>query len=95
MTRRPAWARSCGAGTLGILLPPSIIMVVYAVAAEVSIIKVFLAGFLPGFLLMALFSGYIIVWALLNPGKTPPRRSRAAASREALPQPPSSSPASR
>ena len=61
----------CGAGTLGILLPPSIIMVVYAVAAEVSILKVFLAGFLPGLLLMALFSGYIVVWALLNPGKTP------------------------
>jgi len=61
----------CGAGTLGILLPPSIIMVVYAVAAEVSILKVFLAGFLPGFLLMALFSGYIIIWALLKPGKTP------------------------
>jgi tripartite ATP-independent transporter DctM subunit len=61
----------CGAGTLGILLPPSIIMVVYAVAAEVSILKVFLAGFLPGFLLMALFSGYIMSWALLNPQKTP------------------------
>ena len=61
----------CGAGTLGILLPPSIIMVVYAVAAEVSILKVFLAGFLPGFLLMALFSGYIVVWSLLNPGKVP------------------------
>jgi tripartite ATP-independent transporter DctM subunit len=59
------------AGTLGILLPPSIIMVVYAVAAEVSIIKVFLAGFIPGFVLTALFSGYIIVWALLNPAKTP------------------------
>ncbi|MFL6565923.1 MAG: TRAP transporter large permease, partial [Burkholderiales bacterium] len=59
------------AGTLGILLPPSIIMVVYAVAAEVSIIKVFLAGFIPGFILTALFSGYIIVWALANPEKTP------------------------
>jgi tripartite ATP-independent transporter DctM subunit len=59
------------AGTLGILLPPSIIMVVYAVAAEVSIIKVFLAGFIPGFILTALFSGYIVVWALANPGKTP------------------------
>jgi tripartite ATP-independent transporter DctM subunit len=59
------------AGTLGILLPPSIIMVVYAVAAEVSIIKVFLAGFIPGAILTALFSGYIIVWALLNPAKTP------------------------
>ena len=59
------------AGTLGILLPPSIIMVVYAVAAEVSIIKVFLAGLIPGALLTALFSGYVIVWALLNPEKTP------------------------
>jgi tripartite ATP-independent transporter DctM subunit len=61
----------CGAGTLGILLPPSIIMVVYAVAAEVSILKVFLAGILPGLLLMALFSGYIALWALANPHKTP------------------------
>ena len=60
----------CGAGTLGILLPPSIIMVVYAVAAEVSILKVFIAGIIPGVLLMLLFSGYIIVWALMNPGKT-------------------------
>jgi tripartite ATP-independent transporter DctM subunit len=66
----------CGAGTLGILLPPSIIMVVYAVAAEVSILKVFLAGFLPGFLLMALFSGYIVIWALLNPDKTPREEER-------------------
>jgi tripartite ATP-independent transporter DctM subunit len=60
------------AGTLGILLPPSIIMVVYAVAAEVSIIKVFLAGFIPGLILTLLFSGYIVVWALANPDKTPP-----------------------
>ncbi|HEX6530641.1 MAG TPA: TRAP transporter large permease subunit [Burkholderiales bacterium] len=59
------------AGTLGILLPPSIIMVVYAVAAEVSIIKVFLAGFIPGLILTLLFSGYIVAWALANPGKTP------------------------
>ncbi|MGH8619358.1 MAG: TRAP transporter large permease [Burkholderiales bacterium] len=66
----------CGAGTLGILLPPSIIMVVYAVAAEVSILKVFLAGCLPGLLLMLLFSGYIVVWALLNPEKTPKEEIR-------------------
>ena len=57
------------AGTLGILLPPSIIMVVYAVAAEVSIIKVFLAGFIPGFVLTALFSGYIVIWALTKIGR--------------------------
>jgi C4-dicarboxylate transporter DctM subunit len=61
-----------GAGTLGLLIPPSITMVVYAVAANVSIMQVFLAGFLPGFLVMALYSGYIGGWSLLNPDKTPP-----------------------
>jgi tripartite ATP-independent transporter DctM subunit len=60
------------AGTLGILIPPSITMVVYAVAAEASIVRIFLAGFLPGFLLMALFSGYIAWWAWRNPERTPP-----------------------
>ena len=53
-----------GAGTLGILIPPSITMVVYAVAANVSIIQIFLAGFLPGLLVMGLYSGYICVWSL-------------------------------
>ena len=61
----------CAGGTLGILIPPSIIMVLYAVAAEVSLIKLFIAGFLPGFLMMALFSSYIIGWTLLNPDKSP------------------------
>ena len=61
-----------GAGTLGILIPPSITMVIYAVQANVSIIQVFLAGFLPGFLVMVLYSGYIVIWALLNPNKQPP-----------------------
>jgi len=60
------------AGTLGILIPPSITMVVYAVAADASIIRIFLAGFIPGFILMALFSGYIVFWALANPDRTPP-----------------------
>jgi tripartite ATP-independent transporter DctM subunit len=62
-----------GSGTLGILIPPSIMMVVYAVAAEVSILQVFLAGFIPGLLVMALYSGYLAVWALLNADKMPPR----------------------
>src|ERR1700748_316116 len=61
-----------GAGTLGILIPPSITMVVYAVQANVSIIQVFLAGFLPGLLVMALYSGYIAAWSLVHPEKTPP-----------------------
>ncbi len=61
-----------GAGTLGILIPPSITMVVYAVAANVSIIQIFLAGFIPGAIVMALYSGYIAVWHLANPDKAPP-----------------------
>jgi len=60
------------AGTLGILIPPSITMVVYAVAADASIIRIFLAGFLPGFLLMVLFSGYIAWWSLRHPDRVPP-----------------------
>ena len=47
-------------------------MVVYAVAANVSIIQIFLAGFLPGLLVMALYSGYIAVWSLAHPQRTPP-----------------------
>jgi tripartite ATP-independent transporter DctM subunit len=65
-----------GAGTLGILIPPSITMVVYAVAANVSIIQVFLAGFLPGLVVMGLYSGYIAIWSLLHPERTPPPEPR-------------------
>ena len=65
-----------GASTLGLLIPPSIIMIVYGVAAEVSIAKLFMAGVLPGLLLGGLFSGYLMVWALLNPDKVP--RAEAA-----------------
>ncbi len=55
-----------GAGTLGLLIPPSIIMIVYGVTAEVSIAKLFIAGVIPGIILAGLFSGYIVVWSLLN-----------------------------
>ena len=61
-----------GAGTLGLLIPPSIIMIVYGVTAEVSISQLFIAGVLPGILLAALFSGYIVVWALRHPELVPP-----------------------
>src|SRR5216110_1651832 len=60
-----------GAGTLGLLIPPSIIMIVYGVAANVSIAKLFIAGVLPGIVLAALFMGYIVVWALFNKEKIP------------------------
>ena len=72
-----------GSGTLGLLIPPSIPMVVYAVAANVSIIQVFLAGFLPGLLVMALYSGYIVVWSLLQSGQRAAARSADAVSGEA------------
>ncbi len=62
-----------GAGTLGLLSPPSIIMIVYGVTAEVSISQLFIAGVLPGLMLACLFSGYIIFWALRNPHLVPPR----------------------
>jgi tripartite ATP-independent transporter DctM subunit len=61
----------CGAGTLGILIPPSIAMIVYAVAADVSIIRMFLAGIIPGIMLLLMFSGYIAYWAIMNPERTP------------------------
>lgn len=65
-----------GAGTLGLLIPPSIIMIVYGVSANVSISKLFMAGILPGILLASLFMGYIIVWALLHPNQMHHERDR-------------------
>ena len=55
-----------GSATLGLLIPPSIILIVYGVATEQSIARLFVAGILPGLLLVALFVGYVAVWSLLN-----------------------------
>ena len=60
-----------GAATLGLLIPPSIIMIVYGVAADVSISRLFVAGALPGLMLAALFMGYIAFWAWRNPSAIP------------------------
>ena len=79
------------AGTLGILIPPSITMVVYAVAADASIIRIFLAGFIPGLLLMLLFSGYIAWWSARHPEQVPsagprlPFAERLRRSKELIP----------
>ncbi|MEO8249317.1 MAG: TRAP transporter large permease subunit [Burkholderiales bacterium] len=62
-----------GAGTLGLLIPPSIIMIVYGVAADVSIARLFVAGVLPGILLILLFSGFIALWAIAKPSLQPVR----------------------
>ncbi|MGD9834948.1 MAG: TRAP transporter large permease [Piscinibacter sp.] len=60
-----------GAGTLGLLIPPSIIMIVYGVAADVSIAQLFIAGVIPGLMLALIFSAWIAIWALLHPGQIP------------------------
>ncbi|WP_119422938.1 TRAP transporter large permease [Desertibaculum subflavum] len=80
-----------GSGTLGLLIPPSIIMIVYGVAAEVSIAKLFIAGILPGIMLAGLFMAYVAVWSLLHPRAIPPADTRASfgqklwASRQLIP----------
>lgn len=61
-----------GSGTLGLLIPPSIMMIVYGITAQVSIGRLFIAGFLPGFMMIGLFMAYTAGWSLLNPSKVPP-----------------------
>ena len=64
-------ATLAGSGTLGLLIPPSIILIVYGVAAEVSIGRLFMAGALPGIMLVILFMGYTAFWSYRNPSKSP------------------------
>jgi len=61
----------CGSGTLGILIPPSVTMIIYAVAAQVPIIELFAAGLMPALLIMILFMAYIILKCLSNPELAP------------------------
>jgi C4-dicarboxylate transporter DctM subunit len=58
-------------GTLGILIPPSIAMIVYATFTETSVAKLFMAGVVPGIVLTLLFMAYVAVAALLKPGLSP------------------------
>ena len=67
-----------GSATLGLLIPPSIIMIVYGVAADVSIVRLFLAGVFPGIMIMALFSGYIVVRAWLSKAVVPEVEERSS-----------------
>ena len=61
-----------GSGTLGFLIPPSIILIVYGVAVDESVVRLFLAGIIPGLVLMVLFSGYVVVWSVVNRERMPP-----------------------
>jgi tripartite ATP-independent transporter DctM subunit len=69
--RRLAMGSLAGAGTLGFLIPPSLIMIVYAILAEVSIGKMFMAGIFPGLLLSGIYSSYIIYRGIRNPEIAP------------------------
>lgn len=53
-----------GSGTLGLLIPPSIILIVYGISAEVSIARLFIAGAIPGIMLLIMFVGYTVFWSL-------------------------------
>lgn len=61
----------CGSGTLGILIPPSITMIIYAVAANVPIVDLFAGGLVPAAILMTLFMAWIAFRCLLNPALAP------------------------
>ena len=75
-----------GAGTLGFLIPPSNIMIIYGVLGDVSIAKLFTAGFIPGFLLAACFMGWIMIYTALKPELVPEaeRKVRIATAAEFL-----------
>jgi C4-dicarboxylate transporter, DctM subunit len=62
-----------GSGTFGFLIPPSIIMIVYGAATEQSIARLFLAGVVPGLMLAAMFSAFIMIWALMHKDRMPPK----------------------
>ena len=60
-----------GSGTLGLLIPPSIILIIYGVAVQESIAKLFIAGILPGIMIALIFMSYVIIWSLLNKKQMP------------------------
>jgi len=61
----------CAGGTLGILIPPSIMLIVYSATAAVSVVKLYAAALVPGFILAGFYIGYVIVRAALNPKLMP------------------------
>ena len=60
-----------GSGTLGLLIPPSIILIIYGVTVQESIAKLFIAGRIPGIMIALIFMSYVIVWSLINKKSMP------------------------
>ena len=55
-----------GSGTLGLLIPPSIILIIYGVTVQESIAKLFIAGIIPGIMIAVIFMFYVIIWSIIN-----------------------------
>jgi tripartite ATP-independent transporter DctM subunit len=66
----------CAGGCLGILIPPSIMLIVYAAQAGISVVKLYAAAFVPGFLLAAMYIGYVIILAMVKPEMAPPLKEK-------------------
>ena len=60
-----------GSGTLGLLIPPSIILIIYGVTVQESIAKLFVAGIIPGIMIALIFMSYVILWSLFNKKEMP------------------------
>ena len=60
-----------GSGTLGLLIPPSIILIIYGVTVQESIAKLFIAGIIPGIMIALIFMTYVIIWSLINKKEMP------------------------
>jgi len=73
-----------GAGTLGFLIPPSTMLIIYGVLAEESVLKLFLAGFIPGFIISGLYMGYIMFYSLFIKDVAPKERLLHFTNRERL-----------
>ena len=65
-----------GSGTLGLLIPPSIMLIVYGVIAQQSISRMFIAGVLPGIMIIAIFMGYVMIRTTLDPSLAPKETER-------------------
>ena len=60
-----------GSGTLGLLIPPSIILIIYGVTVQESIAKLFIAGIIPGIMIALIFMSYVMIWSLINKKSMP------------------------
>ncbi|MFS8038434.1 TRAP transporter large permease [Xanthobacter sp. AM11] len=74
----------CAGGCLGILIPPSVMLILYGATAGVSVVKLYAAAFLPGLMLTTLYIAYVVIRAMLNPALAPklPPEQRASSTWE-------------